>query len=135
MEKDVQQVWDGIHAVMEKAMTNAEFRQTALSDAAAAINEATGYTVPAKARIRFVEETEELIVTLPPFQGEGAEISEEHMAEIAGGAHVYAVTNMKILTTPRGEPVPDLNRDGKDVYLPKPDFVPKIGEMIKGWLK
>jgi hypothetical protein len=133
MEKDVQQIWDGIRAVMEKAMTNAEFRQTALSDAAAAINEATGYTVPAKARIRFVEETEALIVTLPPFQGEGAEIYEEHMAEIAGGAHVY-YTNMKILTTPRGEPVPDLIRDGKDVYLPKPDFVPKIGEMIKGWL-
>ena len=60
-------------------------------------------------------------------------VAEEDMVAITGGAHVYTVTNMKILTTPKGEPVPFMNRDGKDVYH-EPGFVKSLGEKIRGWL-
>jgi hypothetical protein len=63
----------------------------------------------------------------------GSMVPEEDMAAITGGAHVYTVTNMKILTTPHGEPVPFMNRDGKDVYH-EPGFVKSLGETIRGWL-
>jgi len=131
MERDIEQILNGIRAVLEKSLTNAEFRQKALSDAVTAINEATGYTVPAKARIRFVEETEELIVTLPPFQGEGAEISEATMAEISAGHNEW--THINCLHAGPGKPAPDFNLGGKDVYAKKPQWLTDTVAKVESW--
>jgi hypothetical protein len=131
MEQDVQQILDGIRAVMEKSLTNAEFRQMALSDAAAAINEASGYTVPAKARIRFVEETEDLVVTLPPFQGEGVEISEATMAEISAGHNNW--THINCLHAGPGKPAPDFTRGGEDVYIKRPQWLTDTIVKVQSW--
>jgi len=95
---------DGIESVARQSGVDADFRKLALTDPLAALQKVTGMEIPAGARVRFVEEIDELVVVLPPLQGGGqGELSEENLASIQGG-HVYW-TNINILTdrTAKGE--------------------------------
>jgi hypothetical protein len=76
--------------IQKRSVTDADFRALALKDPAAAVTAVSGDSLPAGAKLRFVNQLEEVTVILPPATG-GEELSEEQLEQVAGGAFFAGV--------------------------------------------
>lgn len=74
--------------VLERAANDAEFRRRAAADARGAIKEATGHDIPGHVSVAFYDQSAntDLVAVLPPLVEEGAELSEQELETVAGGA-------------------------------------------------
>jgi Nitrile hydratase, alpha chain len=79
-------------SVIEKSLQDESFRQRLLEDPKAALEEEIGTRLPAEVRVVVVEETADTIyLRLPsasPLVGEGGELSERELEEVAGGGTI-----------------------------------------------
>ena len=81
-----EELWqDTLKQLYHRAATDGKFRRRCLEDAHAAIEEISGLAVPEGAQVRFVEQIDEQVLVLPKLLEEGAELTEEELAEAAGG--------------------------------------------------
>ena len=75
-----------IEAVMKRSLNDSEFRQLCLTNGTAAIEKITGNKLPEGVKIKFVEgEGTTQVFSLPEFIGEGAELTDELLEQVAGG--------------------------------------------------
>lgn len=74
-----------LKSLLKKAASDAEFREKALKDPAAALKEA-GVELPAGQTVKFVEKVEEVVIPLPPLE-EGV-ADDEVLGNVAGGGSV-----------------------------------------------
>jgi|SRR5580658_1716481 hypothetical protein len=80
------QIQTAIKKVFKKATTDAAFRKLCLSDAKAAVKQATGEDVPANFKLRFVEnQGANLTIVLPDLRPAGGELKDEELEQVAGG--------------------------------------------------
>jgi len=78
--------------VVERAMTDADFRSSLVADPRAALEATYGITVPADADVRVFEEGGNgHYFVLPPLQSIGDELTEEALEAVAGGWYVNLV--------------------------------------------
>lgn len=85
------QVQAAIQKVFKKATTDAAFRKLCLTDAKAAIKQATGEDVPANFKVRFVEnQGANLTIVLPDLRAAGGELKDEELEQVAGGGRCAA---------------------------------------------
>lgn len=85
------QIQEAIQKVFKKASTDAAFRQLCLSDAAAAVKQATGEDVPASFKLRFVDNAgASMTIVLPDPQKAGGELKDEELEQVAGGGRCAA---------------------------------------------
>lgn len=77
-----------IEPVLRRAMSDEAYRARAAADPHAAIQEATGVTLPATIDLKFYDQGRDtaFVAVLPPFMGEGAELSADELDAVAGGA-------------------------------------------------
>jgi hypothetical protein len=74
--------------LVERSLQDEEFRQRLLADPKAAVEEELGIQLPAEVQVRVVEETADTIyLALPSASpaGEGRELSDRELEEVAGG--------------------------------------------------
>ena len=74
--------------LVERSLQDEEFRQRLLADPKAAVEEELGIQLPAEVQVRVVEETADTIyLALPTASpaGEGGELSDQELEEVAGG--------------------------------------------------
>ncbi|HTT57775.1 MAG TPA: NHLP leader peptide family RiPP precursor [Opitutaceae bacterium] len=85
------QIQAAIQKVFKKASTDAAFRKLCLSNAAAAVKQATGEDVPPKFKLRFVENAgASLTIVLPDPPRAGGELKDEELEAVAGGSRCAA---------------------------------------------
>ena len=77
---------EAIQAILQRSATDRGFRQTLLTDPHAAIAEATGEAVPDSFQFAFVENAADATFVLPDFADPDAELSEDDLEDVAGGA-------------------------------------------------
>ncbi len=81
-----QDIQNAIAAVVKKASQDTAFRERALREPVAVLNEAGGLDLPLNTPIRFSDKQEEILVPLPAFGSDPDEITDEEMlAEVSGG--------------------------------------------------
>jgi hypothetical protein len=81
-----EQVRTAIAAVSQRATKDQAFRERALKEPVAALNEAGNLDLPLNTPIRFVDKFEKLVIVLPPFGSEPNEITDEEMlGSVSGG--------------------------------------------------
>ena len=73
---------DTLRQLVARAATDVEFRHLCLEDGRAALREISGLDLPEGAKVRFVEQLDELVVPLPPEEGE---LSDKELEAVAGG--------------------------------------------------
>ena len=74
--------------LVERSLQDEEFRQRLLADPKAAVEEELGIQLPAEVQVRVVEETADTIYLVLPSAspaGEGRELSDRELEEVAGG--------------------------------------------------
>ena len=76
---------EAIQRVITRAMTDADFRQKALTDGNEAVEEAAGRPLPEGYRLRFVDNAGADLTIVLPDSPEGPELSDEDLAQVAGG--------------------------------------------------
>lgn len=77
--------------VLTRAAKDPAFHQLCLTDAAAAIKEATGEEVPATFKIRFVaNEGANMTLVLPDLVDSSGELKDEELEQVAGGSRCLA---------------------------------------------
>ena len=79
--------------LIERSLQDEEFRQRLLGDPKAAVERELGARLPDSIEIRAVEETAETIYLVLPTAsavGEGGELSDRELEEVAGGGTEYA---------------------------------------------
>ncbi len=92
MNPTERQIAEAIDGVVRRAGEDAAFREKALKEPVAALNEAGKLDLPPATPIRFVNEADEMVVLLPAFGADPDEITDERMLEnISGGFVVEAV--------------------------------------------
>ena len=69
--------------IQKRSVTDSDFRALALKDASAAVEAVTGEPLPAGAKLRFVNQLEEMTVVLPP--AADGELTEAQLEQVAGG--------------------------------------------------
>lgn len=76
-----------LEAVLERSVTDHEFRQELLNHPRRAIQQALGVSVPANFRLKFIEKDKNVdaLVVLPNFQPKNGELSDDDLEEVAGG--------------------------------------------------
>ena len=70
--------------IQKKSVTDPEFRARALADAGAAVTEVSGESLPPEAKLRFVNQLEEVVIVLPPVEG-GSELTDQQLENVSGG--------------------------------------------------
>jgi uncharacterized membrane protein YgcG len=77
---------DAEEKVFRMAANDPEFRKLALANGRAAVEKATGKSLPSGFKIRFVDPTgSHLTVVLPPAEYEEQELAEHELMAVAGG--------------------------------------------------
>lgn len=78
-----------ISAVIKKASKDAAYRERAIKEPIAVLNEAGGLDLPLNTPIRFADKVEETLVPLPAFGSDPDEITDEEMlGSVSGGVTV-----------------------------------------------
>ena len=81
-----------IHAALKRAATDAEFRQLALQDANAAVQQITGKTLPEGFRVRVLERAGYDVTLVLPDPAETGELADAELEQVAGGTgHIRSV--------------------------------------------
>ena len=81
-----------IETVMKKSLTDSEFRQQCLTNGNEVIEKTTGIKIPEGVTFKFIENDKSVqVLTLPEFIGEGTELSDAELEEVAGGAQSSAL--------------------------------------------
>lgn len=77
-----------LQRVLVRSVTDAEFRQQLINDPVSAVTDETGVIPPSDTVVRFTEKPEGVdeLVVLPDFIGENAELTEDELEAVAGGA-------------------------------------------------
>lgn len=79
-------VQSALKEVFSRASTDAAFRNKCLSDPSGAVKEVVGKDVPADFSLRFVDNANsDLTVVLPDLVGDGDELSDAELEQVAGG--------------------------------------------------
>jgi hypothetical protein len=77
---------DAFRRIAERATSDPEFRNLALSRPAEAVKEATGKQVPSGVNIRFVDNAgADFTVVLPDAKSRAGELSDAELEQVAGG--------------------------------------------------
>ena len=87
--------------LVQRSMEDEDFRQRLLDDPKAVVEQELGSRLPEGVEVRAVEETKDTIyLVLPsasPLVGEGGEISEQELGELAGGGDtVWSCSGMPL---------------------------------------
>jgi hypothetical protein len=94
-----EQIQSAIAAVGERAAKDQAFREKALKEPVAALNEAGHLDLPLNTPIVFTEKAEEMVLVLPPFGSDPNEITDEEMlGSVSGGATPLFVTLTVLVT-------------------------------------
>jgi hypothetical protein len=90
MQKMNQKEWKEILTkVFKRAATDHEFHALCLSNAREAIKQVSGKEVPEELRIRFVDQTDEIVFMLPAVDiKKGEQLSPEQLEMLAGGMSI-----------------------------------------------
>jgi hypothetical protein len=82
---------DALTAVTSRAATDREFRNRLLTNAPAAVEEATGHKLPSNSRVKFIEgdPSYDATIVLPDFVSDEA-LSANELEAVAGGATMAA---------------------------------------------
>jgi len=93
-----EQIQSAIAAVGERAAKDQAFREKALKEPVAALNEAGHLDLPLNTPIVFTEKAEEMVLVLPPFGSDPNEITDEEMlGSVSGGATpVFVFTTVMV---------------------------------------
>jgi hypothetical protein len=91
-----QQLQSAIAAVAQRATKDQAFREGALKEPVAALNEAGNLDLPLSTPIRFVNKFEKLVIVLPPFGYDPNEITDEEMLGQVSGGVTPVLTTMAI---------------------------------------
>lgn len=78
--------------VFKRAATDEQFRQLCLKDPHTAIKQVSGKDIPKSINIRFVDQTEGLVLTLPAKGAE--ELTDAQLEALAGGVSILPI-NLK----------------------------------------
>lgn len=98
-----EQIQSAITAVAQRSAKDQAFREKALTEPVAALNEAGDLNLPLNTPICFVDKFENLEIVLPPFRSDSGEITDEEMlGSVAGGAGPNPLTPL----TPYINPLP-----------------------------
>ena len=97
-----EQLRGAIATVAERAAKDQSFREKALKEPVAALNEAGNFDLPPDTPIRFVDKFEKLVIVLPPFGCDPNEITDEEMlGSVSGGATpVFGMMVILTITMP-----------------------------------
>jgi hypothetical protein len=76
---------EAIQRVITRAMNDTDFRQKALTDGNEAVEEAAGRPLPEGYRLRFVDNAGADLTIVLADSHEGPELSDENLAQVAGG--------------------------------------------------
>jgi hypothetical protein len=85
MEWTVEHTQAAIDAALKRAATDAEFRQLALKDASAAVQQVTGKPLPESFRVRVLERAGYDVTLVLPDLAETGELADEELEQVAGG--------------------------------------------------
>ncbi|MEM1056009.1 MAG: NHLP leader peptide family RiPP precursor [Bacteroidota bacterium] len=78
--------------LMAKATTDADFRSGLLNEPTQTLEAYSGIDFPEDFQVRFIESKADITLVLPDFIDESAEISEEELEAVAGGANPTPTT-------------------------------------------
>jgi hypothetical protein len=84
----VEQTQAAIDAALKRAATDAEFRELALKDANAAVQQITGKPLPESFRVRVLERAGYDVTLVLPDLAEAGELADEELEQVAGGTLV-----------------------------------------------
>src|SRR5260221_133135 len=87
-----------IAEIQKRSVTDSDFRALALKDPSAAVESVTGDPLPAGAKLRFVNQLDELTVVLPP--PTSGELTEAQLEQVAGGTLFVVGVVMITVETP-----------------------------------
>jgi hypothetical protein len=88
-----EQIQTAIAALVQRATKDQAFREKALNEPIAALNEAGHLDLPLNTPIVFAERVEEMVLVLPPFGSDPNEITDEEMlGSVSGGTWPLTVT-------------------------------------------
>ena len=93
-----EQLRGAIATVAERAAKDQSFREKALKEPVAALNEAGNLDLPPDTPIRFIDKFEKLLIVLPPFGSDPNEITDEEMLSSVSGGFTFAATALIVLT-------------------------------------
>ncbi len=80
-----------IRSVLTRSATDADFRRKLLDEPRAALHEALGAAFPERLDVRFVENTADATLVLPPFVDPDAELQESELEAVSGGSDPIAI--------------------------------------------
>jgi hypothetical protein len=89
MEWTVEQIQPAIDAALKRAATDAAFRELALKNANAAVQEITGRPLPEGFRVRVLERAGYDVTLVLPDPAETGELADEELEQVAGGTMLY----------------------------------------------
>ncbi len=75
-----------LQEVMKRSAVDMQYRQKLLENPKEALYEVTGVQIPETVSVAFVEKQGDATIVLPPFYDGDAELSEEELEAVAGGA-------------------------------------------------
>ena len=85
---------EALRLIAARAATDLDLRQQLLTDPGRAVLEATGVAIPSTLRVKFIEKDAELdlLIVLPDFAPEDAELSPDELDAVAGGTNWCAAS-------------------------------------------
>ncbi len=83
-----------IQVIMKRSLTDSDFRKQCLTSGNEVLEEITGTKLPEGVTFKFAESNESVqVLTLPEFLGDGAELSDDELEDVAGGASALFLCN------------------------------------------
>lgn len=92
-----QEVQETMQEILARSAREPAFREKLLSDPHAAIEEHTGNEVPEDVDISFIENQGDATLVLPDYQDPEAELEDDELEAVAGGAGVPTTTLLKVI--------------------------------------
>jgi len=120
-----EQIDDTLRRIVERSMTDPEFRALAIRDGRAAIHTVSKARVPANFNVRFVDNSGADMTIVLPDAGSSAEIQEQELAGVAGGAGIGVTFACNI--TVNACSIPTLNCTRDSLTACNPAFTKKPG--------
>ena len=84
----VEETQAAINAALKRAATDAAFRELALKDANAAVQEMTGKPLPEGFRVRVLERAGYDVTLVLPDPAEAGELGDAELEQVAGGTYI-----------------------------------------------